>query len=225
MNLPFGLRDILHTLYVRKTTHTDVNANQQHGVAFSYAANKIRTEVMAIAGNFQIRPDDFRERGYAGYIEYAPMTTLAVGASSMMTHANADPSGTSPIIRHAHGLFGRYSPHKVVVLMSEMDMLVTSMPACSASVTTQCSNASPATKGGFAGYLQADLEPVTGVHLIFTGELKDETLSRDQPSYAAWAGAQWFFLPHVDARFDLIGTTAPGGINSTTWLLNLHGYL
>ncbi len=32
---------------------------------------KLRFEVMAIAGNYQIEPDAYRERGYSGYVEFA----------------------------------------------------------------------------------------------------------------------------------------------------------
>ncbi|HEX7668959.1 MAG TPA: hypothetical protein VF395_05230, partial [Polyangiaceae bacterium] len=57
MNLPFGIRDILHTLEIRTATRTDINEQQQHGLAFSYSGEKLRAEVMAILGNYQIRPD------------------------------------------------------------------------------------------------------------------------------------------------------------------------
>ena len=68
VNLPFGIRSIEHTLFVRRATRTDLNDAQQHGVALSYSGEVIRAELMGIAGNYQLHPDAFRERGYSGYV-------------------------------------------------------------------------------------------------------------------------------------------------------------
>jgi len=90
INLPFGVRIIEHTAWVRASTRTDINASQQHGLSLAYTGDKVRAEVMGILGNFQISPDEVRERGYSGTIEYAPSGRAAVGASSLVTHAATD---------------------------------------------------------------------------------------------------------------------------------------
>jgi len=46
--------------------------------ALSMSQEKLRGELMAIAGNYQVRPDAYRERGYSGYLEFAPTNTLAM---------------------------------------------------------------------------------------------------------------------------------------------------
>src|SRR5208282_1193468 len=97
------------------------------GVSLSFAKDKLRGEVMGIAGNFQIRPDDFRERGYSAYVEYAPITTLAVGASSLFTRANRDIVYGVTDYRYANGLFARYSPVQPLVFLAEADSMYQSL--------------------------------------------------------------------------------------------------
>ena len=63
MNMPFGIRNVEHTMWVRATTRTDTNSSQQHGVSLAYNGAELRGEVMLIAGNFQVSPDAYRERG------------------------------------------------------------------------------------------------------------------------------------------------------------------
>ncbi len=65
VNLPFGLRQVDHTLYVRQATRTDINDTQEDGIALAYSGEWLRAEVMGIAGNYQVSPDAFRERGYS----------------------------------------------------------------------------------------------------------------------------------------------------------------
>lgn len=88
MNVPYGLRILEHTMMVRRTTATDINWSQEHGVSLAYTGEKVRAEIMGILGNYQISPDLYRQRGYAGYLEYAPTPRLAIGASSLVTHMN-----------------------------------------------------------------------------------------------------------------------------------------
>src|ERR1051325_5467363 len=61
LNLPFGIRMPEHTMWVRNATSTSRESQQQWGVALDYSAGRVRGEVMGIAGNYQIRPDKFRE--------------------------------------------------------------------------------------------------------------------------------------------------------------------
>ena len=81
MNLPFGIRNVEHTLFTRSLTRTDSNQNQQHGAAVSYTSDTSRAELMLIAGNYQLHPDRFRERGYAGYFEHTFAGKYAVSGA------------------------------------------------------------------------------------------------------------------------------------------------
>src|SRR5204863_890660 len=115
MNLPFGLRSIEHTLFVRTETRTDTNAMQSYGLAADYHEGPARAGAMLIAGNFAVAPDHFRSRGYAAFGEYAVLPTAAFGISSMITHTELDVDFLTPVFRHAHGAFARYSPIGQVV--------------------------------------------------------------------------------------------------------------
>jgi hypothetical protein len=191
MNLPFGLRNVEHTLWVRSQTRTDINDDQQYGVAVAYGDTRVRAEVLAIAGNFQLRPDDYRERGYGAYFELAPIPTLAVGVSSLLTHRELDPRLRVPAYRQAHGVFARFTPGKPLVLLTEWDYAFESpryLPR----------------REGPLGVLQADLEAVQGLHFLATGELTALGTEAAGTSLAAWASVAWFFLPQMDVRLDAI---------------------
>jgi hypothetical protein len=220
MNLPFGIRSIEHTLWVRARTRTDINDGQQHGVALAYNGGNLRGEVMGIAGNFQVNPDASRERGFSGYVEWDPTGNIAAGASSLVTYADRDIDLQTQLLRHAHGLFARWSPFGALVVLSEADMLVQSQPATRTHAAE--------TLLGFAGMLQADYEPLQGVHLVATGELLDATLSRTGASYGGWATLQWFVAPHMDLRADAIWqslASTGASVSSTTLLAQLHLFL
>ena len=88
--LPFGLRMIEHKLWARTLTRTDIDETQQYGLALPSAKTRFACEVMGIAGNFQVRPDDFRERGYSAYAEYAPHDEARRRGSSLFTRATRD---------------------------------------------------------------------------------------------------------------------------------------
>jgi hypothetical protein len=192
MNLPFGLRSIEHTMWTRSETRTDINGAQQYGAAVAFNKESIRAELMAIAGNFVVAPDDFRSRGYAGYLEYAAAPKLAVGVSSMVTRASLDPVLISPAWRQAHGIFARYSPKKIVVLSSEIDVLHTSQ------------RAPGKTHIGAASQFTADFEVTQGLHLASTLELATRGFSDANLAVSTWASAWWFFAPHADLRLDAI---------------------
>ena len=128
INLPFGVRSIEHTLWVRRATRTDLNDTQQHGVALAFDGSGLRAEVMAIAGNYQIRPDAYRERGYSLTAEYAVADRLALGVSSLVTHAARDLVLKVPNTRQAHGIFARYAPWQLLALLGEGDVLVQHTP-------------------------------------------------------------------------------------------------
>jgi hypothetical protein len=79
---------------------------------------------------------------------------------------------------------------------------------------------------GYVGVLVADLEPISGVHLMLTGEALDRGQSTEtsptpplvpsvpedagpspgngEPRYGGWASLLWFPWPHFDVRADLV---------------------
>jgi hypothetical protein len=212
--LPFGLRNIEHTSWVRRSTRTDIN---------SYAGEKWRGELMAILGNFQVTPV-FREYGYSGYAELALTKNAAIGVSSLLTYAKRDivlkagpPGNTfSPSnLRQAHGAFARYAPIRPLVLMAEWDFLVQSPFGTPAYL-------------GYAGFLQGDVEIIQGVHLFETVELFRERTDGATPSYAFSLTPNWFFAPHADIRLDLFiqrQVELRGSGSAIGFLAMLHFYL
>jgi hypothetical protein len=197
LNLPFGIRLPEHVLWVRDATRTDRESDQQHGVAVAYHEGKLRGEVMAIAGNYQLRPDDFRERGYSLSAEYVLDRNLAAGVSSLITHAKQDRvllNGQANT-RQVHGLTARWAPLAPLAVLAEADVLFSS-----------------ASSAGYAGLLQLDYEVVSGLHGLVTGEALDSG-KRDgvaalpgagDPRLGAWLSVGWFFFTHFDVRADLV---------------------
>jgi hypothetical protein len=227
MNLPFGIRNNEHKMWVHDRTRTQINDAQQDGVALSYNGEKWRGEGMIVAGNYQINPDQFRERGLVGYVEYGPTTSAAFGLSALAMHSARDLDPVANVgqlanFRHSYGVFGRLVPTKTLVFLAEFDGLWRSYEPT-------------ATEGahnfiGGAGMLQADFEPVQGFHAQATGEVLNETPTRTGASLGAWGTLQWFFLPHLDARVDVIyqslGVSGGGAATGVTTLLaQLHLYL
>ncbi|MGZ3421032.1 MAG: hypothetical protein ACXVEE_24370 [Polyangiales bacterium] len=192
MPLPFGVRSIEHTQFVRQSTRTDLNDTQQHGVAVAYEGTALRAEIMGIAGNFQTKPDAFRERGYSALVEYTIADRYALGVSSLFTHAKEDLYLRTATNRQAHGAFMRVSPFAPVVVLAELDYV-----SFSGDFTT---------KSGLASMVQLDLEPIQGLHLIGTGESLGGSLGQgqggDSASWGGWGGIAWFPYPHVDIRAD-----------------------
>jgi hypothetical protein len=216
LNVPYGLRVIEHTLWIKSETRTDINAAQQHGVALFYGTETWRAELLGIVGNLQLAPAELRERGYSAYVERALGTTAAVGVSSLVTHAAYELSSRKPVFRQAHGVFGRVSPVEPLVVMTEVDLLVRSPKNERIEV-------------GATGMLQLDLEPVRGLHLIGTGELLNPELGREPSlSYGGWLSLNWFALPHLDVRVDLIRQNLPvleSRTTVTSMLGQVHGFL
>jgi hypothetical protein len=221
LTLPFGVRMIEHTLWTRTLTRTDLDATQQYGASVSFGRDKIRGELMGIVGNLQVRPDDFRERGYSGYAEYAPMTTLAVGASSLFTRATRDIVYRVTNYRYANGVFARYAPVESLVLLAEADWIYQSL--------TWNGHHS-----GYAAFLQADYSYLQGFHLMATGELMNGGASGEPSSLDGWLSAVWFCLPHIDLRVDGIYTSLgvppvagqpSSQIGATTLLAQFHAFL
>jgi len=212
ISLPFGIRNIDHTLWVRKDTRTEINTGQQHGVAFSYNGDTLRAEVMGIAGNFQIHPDAYRERGAVGYLEYTISPHYTAGVSGLFTSAQLDTTTSTKMKRGIAGLFMRASPTRPLVLMAEGNALFNAAEGASLAV-------------GMVGMLQADFEPKQGIHVLGTGEVRVDPTG---VSAGGWLGAAWFFLPHADVRVDGIVQSVAGSAESTlvtSFLGQLHFFL
>lgn len=214
MNLPFGVRTIEHTSWVRSATRTDTNAAQQAGVAIAYSGTAWRGEFMGIVGNLQLSPDEYRERGYSAYIEYMLGERVAVGASSLIAHAARDVTTLEPMWRHAHGLFARIAFSERFSLLAEADYILQSRPTHNAY--------------GATAWSQLDFEAIQGLHLMATLECADRDWGNTNASFGEWASVAWFFLPHLDVRVDgvLQQIGVPGmTIGAQSVLVQLHGYL
>jgi len=201
LNLPFGLRVPEHVLWVRTATQTDRETAQQHGVAVSYTGKRLRGEVMAIAGNYQVNPDRYRERGYSLFGELNLEDGLALGASSLVTRAESDlvQDVDAPTWRQAHGLFTRWVPQQRLALLAEADLLLRTDREL-----------------GYVGLIQLDLEALSGLHAIGSLELLDDGYRPDplwfeqrrrpgngQPRLGGGLALQWFFYSHLDLRLDV----------------------
>ena len=215
MVLPFGIRQQEHYLWVREATRTDIDSTAQHGLAVSYSGSSVRAELMGIAGNLQLAPDEYRERGYAGYAEYAIRPNYAVGVSSLATRAEMDLAFKVPVVRMAHGAFARLSPHEKVAILAEANVL-----------RRQLEEEDPV--DGYVSMLQVDFEPVQGLHLLATGESYRPDLEEDD-WLGLWLSAVWYVAPHVDLRVDSIRRSIPIGdgdrTSIDTYLFQFHVYL
>lgn len=187
MALPYGIRSEDHFLYPIAATRTDINDQQQHGLALSYNRAPWRAEVMGVAGNFQVSPDDFRERGMAAYGARRLGPTSEVGLSLLGARSGRDVDTLAPRTRLAGGLFGRTAPWTPLVLLAQADLLY--------EVTSS--------QPGLAAYLQADWEPSQGFHVKATGEYCDDDLPQGPAGVATGIlSGQWFILSRLDVRVD-----------------------
>ena len=197
MNLPFGVRIPEHTMWVRMSTRTDRESSQQDGVALAYNGEKLRGEVMAIAGNYQVNPDIYRERGYSLYGEYLLGEKTGVGISSLVTHAEKDRVTLDPkVLRQVHGAFVRSAVTDDIVILAEADALFTTDHDT-----------------GYVGFGQVDYEFIRGLHAMVTGEFQDKGYDKfvggpkskgnGQAQLGGWGSLDWFCLPHVEVRADV----------------------
>ena len=216
LNLPFGIRMPEHTAQVREATRTDRESDQQHGVALAYNSETARGELMAIAGNYQINPDKYRERGYSFFFEVMALDRTAIGLSSLYTYAKVDRTSLeSNVARGAHGVLMRTAIGDPFALLLEANLLTNSTREL-----------------GYVGFLQGDFEIVQGLHAMATLELLNSGLPKPvgdltpspgtgEPQLGGWLSAAWFMFPHVDMRIDaMFRQSAP-----FTLLSQFHVYL
>jgi hypothetical protein len=218
LNLPFGIRIPEHTMWVREATRTDRESDQQHGVALAYNSDVAHAEGMVLLGNYQVNPDEFRERGYSFFFEILAESRAAMGVSSLYTIAKRDRlTLETNVARGAHGAFTRIAIGEPFALLGEMNLLTDSTREL-----------------GYVGFLQGDYEIVQGLHGLLTGEVLNlgypkngEALQvkrgpgNGEAQFGAWISAAWFFLPHLDLRVDAI---VRGGTDFTL-LTQLHAFL
>jgi len=211
INVPFGLRNLEHTSFVRTATHTDLNEDQTYGVAFALSRSTWRAEVMALLGNLSVHPDAYRERGAAGYLEVSVAPTAAIGFSALAARTDASLTTHHPTLRQAYGGFARISPWRPLVLQAEADLLLENQLGSGNKDV------------GHAEWLQMDLEPLRGLHV--TGALEGmKTGTTPGLQTGAWGGLWWFVFPHVDVRADVVQRWGQGPA-TTTFLVQLNGYL
>lgn len=212
MALPFGLRVPEHTSWVRAETRTDTNVSQQMGASLVYSGEHVRTEVMGILGNLSLTPPQYRERGYSGFLEWNPVPFLGVGLSSLITHADNDITAPGhKVFRHAHGLFARAALGRRVLLQAEADITWVTREHLGGSL-------------GTVALLQADVEPLQGLHVVLSGELKNASWASSDTSVGGWGSVWWFFAPHADLRVDFISRFEGSGLGHTL-LAQLHFFL
>jgi len=210
--LPFGLRNIEHTSWVRSETRTDLNQNQQHGAAVAYTGGAVRAEGMLLLGNFQLRPDRYRERGFSGHVERAFGEHAAMGISTLVARAASDVNDRATSVRQAHGVFARVSPLRPLVFLVEADALVSSVEG-------------KGTRAGYAGFLQADLEIFQGLHLAGTGEVLERPQEGGRPGAGVWGSVLFFPYSHFETRFDVVRRSGLGSPPTMTFLLQAQVYL
>jgi len=113
------------------------------------------------------------------------------------------------------------------VLSTEADFLLDSQPSTAMS--------SALTSPGFVGQLEADVEPIQGLHFAAIGELLDKVSDlapepgvKTVPWLRGWGFINWFFAPHADVRLDAIyelDAEGPQRLGITTLLAQLHVFL
>ncbi len=216
MPLPFGIRSEEHMLYARRYTRTDVNSAQQVGLAGAWTGKGTRAEVMAVGGNLQVHPDAYRERGASGLVARKVGRRAEVGLSAYGLHAKKDVDLGASRTRVAQAAFARVAPVEPLVISAEADAL------------QERSGSDPWALGAI-GTLQADYEPVQGVHARATGEFCDPDLGDATGGAAAgWLSGIWFFAPHADLRLDaLYGqlNCTPGAAAGAAGMAQVHFWL
>jgi hypothetical protein len=196
LNLPFGVRIPEHTMWARESTRTDRESDQQHGASLTYSRGRWRTEAMIVIGNFQINPDRYRERGFTGSLAYLVTPKLELGASALLTRAQEDAfTRVDNSVRYAYGLNGRYGISSKVSLLGEFDLLK-----------------EKGRSRGYTGFVQADYEPLRGLHFMLTGEVLDQGLleggnvdairGAGAARYGSWISIDWFLATHLELRLD-----------------------
>lgn len=215
--LPYGVRGNEHPFWSRNAVRADTAFQQQHGLALARTTDGYRAELMVVLGNYQVTPDLYRERGYAGYFEHVFSPHLAAGVSSSLMASRGDlyRSRRQPVLRHAHGVFARWAVAQSAVLLAQTDVL--SAHPSGADATT-----------GAAGFAQLDLQLLRGVHLMPALEAQQPRFDQGAANLGAWVSLAFFPYAHMETRVDLVGRsmdTPAGRSAAVSGLFALHMYL
>ena len=205
MNVPFGLRNIEHTSFVRTATLTDINQDQQYGVAFAISKPTWRAEVMALLGNYSVHPDAYRERGAAGYLELSIAPTSAVGVSALAARSDASLVTRLPTLRQAYGTFLR-----------TVTLAPAGRPGGDRRLARQAAGRSAssmsATPNGFRRICEVVRGAPSGSGALEGMKAGGTTRALQR---GVWGGLWWFILPHLDMRADVIERGGQGPSNLT----------
>jgi hypothetical protein len=223
INLPFGMRNVEHTAWVRNNTLTDINYSQQSGFSVAFDNGHVRTEVLAILGNLNITPDAYRQRGFSGLVEVPVAERATVGFSALVTRAELTLNAPTPPsllglpgLRQVYALFSRWAPIKPVVVMVEGDVFFNN------------NLGSGIVQANGATWLQVDWEPVQGIHFAPAVETLN-TYGVHGTGIGTWMTVDWFCLPHTDIRLDGLYRYEPQAAgpaaNVFSFLIQLHTYL
>jgi hypothetical protein len=207
--LPFGLRNVEHTSWVRVATGTDVDKGQQHGLALALTAERVRGELMLIVGNLQLSPDVYRERGFAGYVETMLGTSVALGFSSKVTRVEHDLTSGSPALNQAHGLFMRWVIQPRLALLAEADGLFKSILGTGRF------------ESGGVAWAQLDWEPWQGLHLMPALETWRQYGDGGTAAFGEWVTVDWFVHSHVELRLDVIFRQIPPSRGASSSIVGL----
>ena len=160
---------------------------------------------MAIAGNFQLSPDRYRERGYS-LLPGGPGVAVRRGRCEQLAHLRQ--GGPHHARARQHGAGCARSVRPLLAGRSAGDLVEADALHLSRRDL------------GYVGFVQADYEPVQGLHLgrrekrwtSVTRSGPGDLLGIDQPPrpgageprFGGWLTADWFFLPHCELRIDAI---------------------
>ena len=82
---------------------------------------------------------------------------------------------------------------------------------------------------GAVGWLQADFEPIQGIHIIPAVEAAQVDETQALPTMGGWLSLSWFALPHTELRLDTIyRQVSPKDLDSVgafTALAQVHFFL
>ncbi len=228
INLPFGLRNVEHTAWVRNNTQTDINYSQQSGLSLAFENEHLRTEVLVILGNLNVSPDAYRQRGFSGLLEVPVAPRATVGVSALVTRAELSVVPSPPLpdgqpglrglpgLRQVYGLFSRWAPIEPIVFLLEGDVFLNTNLG-SGVVQTNA-----------ATWLQMDWEPIQGIHLAPAVETLN-TYGVRGTGIGTWLTLDWFCLPHTDIRLDGVYRFEPSAVgaasNVFSFLVQLHTFL
>lgn len=192
ISMPYGMRLPVSYLWYRDVTRGQ-RERRTRTTLLPCTPLSVRYHPLLGDDEEKIAYDPFRERGYAGYAEYAVRQDLSVGMTASLLLAYADRVSLEQLKtwRRTQTAFVRKRLNRTVTLWGELKL-------------EQLSRESQSV-GGVA---QIEFEPIHGVHLACSGEFAQRM---DQELLAGgWLTVDWLFNKHFEARFDAAARTDSG---------------